>query len=126
MVIIETADRRENVIRPSMVQLTPNGQTMRSFGKFEVEVTAGRLVQFFREKDYWGVFRLTELFEFYRLNGWDPDTMLFGLIGRWHDDGGTMIHWPSSQHLGMASDGSVYVTKEFVAACARSVAHDAA
>lgn len=126
MVIIETVDQREDVIWPSDVRLSANGWTVGSFGKHEIEVAAGRLVQFFRLKNYWGAFRLSELTAYYQAQGWNPDTMLFGLVGRWHDDRSKMNHWPPSQYLGIASDGNVYVTKEFVAACARSVAQDAA
>lgn len=125
MVIVETGDRKTEVIRPSMVALNPRGHTLGAFGKFEVEVTAGRLVQFFRQKDYWSTFRLTELFAFYRERGWDPDTMLYGLVGRWHDDGGMMIHWPAANHLGVTSSGDLCVTRDFVEACARSVAQTA-
>src|SRR3989344_1231231 len=58
------------------------------FGKHEVEVTAGRLIHFFRHKGGWCLFTISELADYYKMMCWSPERMFFGLMGAWYDDGG--------------------------------------
>lgn len=68
------------------VKLDGCGAVMGGFGKYEVELAAGRLVEFLRTRSNYG-FTFKELTRFYEEHQWNPDEMLFGLLGVWLDDG---------------------------------------
>jgi hypothetical protein len=107
-------------IDPENVVLNESGAVRGEFGKYEVEQSAGRLVQFFQyHRKGWKCFTFTELRGFYQQNNWDWNEMLFGLMGSWYDDGGAgciiegvicVVHWKDT----------LWVTKEFVDRVARS------
>lgn len=87
------------------------------FSKAEVEVTAWRLVQFFQKTNSWGGFRPRELIRFYTTQGWNPDTMFFGLKGYWYDDGGLGDYVQLPIYIVEHPDGTHYVTKKFIERC---------
>ena len=89
------------------------------FGKAEVEDAACKLVQFLQYKSMrtWVSFTFSELAQFYERNDWNPDTMLFGLMGLWYDDGG--IGSIKSAHPNIIHYGdALRVTEAFVNRCA--------
>ncbi len=97
-----------------------DGMIASSFGKCEVEVSAGRLVLLLQQKnqDKWEPFTLTELYAFYKKNGWDFNEAMFGLSGVWFDDsmaGGLR----QAQNLIVDFGHEMYVTNEFIKICAK-------
>ncbi len=60
------------------------------FGKHEVEDAAIKLIEFFvaRKNGEWSTFTFKELHDFYVDHRYNPNEMLFGLMGPWYDDGG--------------------------------------
>lgn len=86
------------VVRTKVIANQFNG----GFGKAEVEVAVGMLVQFLAANgDNWAhPFSFRQLFAFYTSKDVDPNEMLFGLIGPWVDDMGGVynpqsyiMHW---------------------------------
>ena len=108
---------------PNDIRLNAIGIVESTFGKCEVEETAGHLIAFFQAKGAWGSFKLDELAEFYRSKGWDPNNMFFGLVGAWFDDGGLSMCWVECPKPYIAFDGvgSCYVTEEFVKQCCHNL-----
>lgn len=104
---------------PAEVDLTNHLQS--TFGKFEIEDAAVKLIEYLTTippsnplKNPW-FFTLSGLISYYKVNDWDTNEALFGLMGSWFDDGGMMgvvpdpgyiLHWGSG--LGRPS-GSVAV-----------------
>lgn len=90
-----------------------------TFGKSEVERTARRLIEFFVMKGRWTSFTLHELTEFYKLKGWEPKGMFFGLIGLWLDDGSfsttIRVSWPC---ILITEEDEYFVTNHFIDRCA--------
>jgi hypothetical protein len=94
-----------------------------TFGKFEVEESAERIVKFFKERGRWCAFTLDELARFYTHHGWDPEGMFFGLLGGWFNDGGFGGEWdvPQYTYFAFEKGGGCMVTDRFVTQCARNV-----
>lgn len=89
-----------------------------SFGKAEVEISAGKLVQFFQSRGYWCSFTIDELARYYTLRGWNSNSMFFGLMGLWFDDG-MMGAWRHAHPcIAINNAGACFVTKEFIDRCA--------
>lgn len=115
-VIVE--DGPQHRIKPSDIVLNNDGTILGSFGKMEVEVIVGRLIKFFHARGYWAAFKLSELAEFYKENGWDPDTKLFGLTGAWFNNSETYGGWQvQNTLLAFDESGKCRVTELFVEQC---------
>ncbi len=57
------------------------------FGKYEVEMAAGRLVEYLIHRGQgWKPFTLRGLIQFYDANNWESEDLLYGLLGHWIDD----------------------------------------
>ncbi len=112
-------------IRPSDITLSPSNHTMPStFGKAEVEESAGKLIAFFQRRGDWVPFTIEELTAFYRTQGWNPDYMFFGLMGAWKDDCPTPASFSGTWRMGqdylrIDIDGKYYVTDFFIRRCMR-------
>lgn len=105
-------------IRPQDIKISDIGTVPGSFGKAEVEISAGRLVQFFQGRGYWCSFTIEELARYYTLRGWDPNSMFFGLAGVWYDDG-IIDSWRNSDPcIAITGSGKCFVTAEFIDKCA--------
>ena len=98
-----------------------------TFGKHEVEASAERILVFFKERGYWCECSLDELTRFFDRLGWNPDSMFFGLLGGWYNDGG-MGHWEVPRHTYFIFDkrGGCAVTNHFVDVCGKNVKRRAA
>lgn len=59
------------------------GYAYGKFGKAEVEEAANTLIDFFKKKERWGRFHLSELMDFAEKKGKDKDAVLVGLMGYW-------------------------------------------
>jgi hypothetical protein len=117
---VEYVYKHDRSIRPEDVKLDSCGAVAGVFGKYEVEISAGRLVQYFRyRRKGWTYVSLTELRDFYQQNHWDWNRMLFGLMGAWWDDGGAGSIVEGVDCLVYVND-ALYPTKEFVSRCARA------
>ena len=104
--------------KPGEIKLKGWGGTIGGFGKAEVEETAGRLVQFFASgSGDWRRFRLSDLMDFYRSRGWDPDECLNGLV-TWVDFGAPGICiYEHEPFLVSLLDGDYCITKAFIDRC---------
>lgn len=102
---------------PRDIARRDSGAVKGGFGKYEVEEVAGRLVSFFEEKGFWSEFSIEELGDFYRQRGWDPNTMLFGLLGPWYDDGALGSFRQFEPLIVYSPDGKMVVTERFIARC---------
>ena len=113
--------RSPYIPRPSRIILSDSCSARGGFGKCEVEVSAGHLVQFMRETkhDSWQMFKLPELAAFYQKQGWNSNEMLDGLTGAWLDLG---QGWPEIYETDIfivnLLGGDFVVTEEFVRRCA--------
>lgn len=117
-VVVESSGETNAVLRPEDVEVSPAG-TAGNFGKFEVELAAGKLVQFFQARGGWVTFTITELAAFYKRKKWDPNFMFFGLLGPWYDDSlGLALMgspWKESEiYVVQGSDGRYRVTDLFL------------
>ncbi len=94
-----------------------------TFGKFEVEEAAARIVAFFTDRGKWRDFTIEEMANFFRSKGWNPNTMFFGLLGGWWSDSGFGGDWIEPRHVYFAftKDGTCLVTEEFIGKCAKNV-----
>jgi len=103
-------------ISPKDVKLDACKAVFGGFGKYEVELAAGKLIQYFQYRNNgWCLFTFEELSEFYKGNHWDGSEMLFGLMGAWGDDYGIQEGVISVVHTG----NCLSVTREFVDRCTR-------
>jgi len=86
-----------------------------TFGKCEVEVAAWELIRFFQKRcdGKWTPFTFQQLHAFYVTEGWNPDKMLFGLMGSWFDDGGACQVWESAGYV-VHTGHNLVVNGEFV------------
>lgn len=123
-VVESNFNKDDNYPRPSEIRLSSVGSVLGGFGKHEVEIEAGRLVQFFQyfKGDLWAAFRLSELIKFYKFKGWNHNIALVGLIGAWCDseDFGFNHSAVSTGTLLVGflnSDGCLCVTEEFINRC---------
>jgi hypothetical protein len=91
------------------------------FGKAEVEESAAKLLTFFQERGVgWARFTITDLFNFYTAKGWNPNTMFFGLLGPWYDDGMLYMDYQVSRpYITIDPGGWLNVTTSFVEVCMR-------
>lgn len=88
------------------------------FGKYEVEVAAGKLMTFLQERDTeWSSFTIRELAVFYESKHWEPNMMFFGLLGPWLDDCMLGGYRESRPCLAIDDTGAYNVTKHFVDRC---------
>lgn len=117
--ISEIPGEPKHPIRPDDIRVSESGAAGR-FGKFEVELSAGKLIQFFQARGWWISFSITELTAFYQKKGWDPNLMFFGLAGLWWSNspllGGWNKSWPC---IAIDSDGRCNVTDVFIERCAK-------
>jgi hypothetical protein len=85
------------------------------FGKFEVEETAKNLLLFFQSRGKWDPFYLKSLMAFSICRGFDPNRVLFGLVGTWHDDSGMFgCMRKAPAYFIQGSDGQFQVTAKFI------------
>ena len=113
----ENHGKRHDLPRPS--HITDFSST---FGTAEVEDVAANLVAFFQLSDTWKSFTLTELMNFYKLNGWNHDLMFYGLTGALlHCDGMFWHEFAPEPYLVFLPDGSIEITESFVKTAARNV-----
>lgn len=120
-IVIDETTFRMAAVPPSAIKIRESGAAG-MFGKHEVELAAGKLVAFFQKKGRWDKFSITELYNFYKSNNWNPDLMFFGLSGRWFDDSPIMIltgtPWVESDtFLVLGFDGYYRVTDLFIQKC---------
>ncbi len=94
-----------------------------TFGSFEVEDAAKKLVTFFQQKDRWHFFTLNKLRKFYKMNGWDPNTMLFGLAGASMRVAGVSLQltYPKIPYVVFIHGGKLAVTTEFIAHVSKNI-----
>ncbi len=120
VIIAETATSPKHYIQPKDFDIEGGGALGSTFGKSEVETTAGRLIAFFQSRGCWTQFKIEELVDFYKLKGWDTNTMFFGLIGGWYDDN-PLYGWsnPYETMLGFDAEGHCYITDLFLKRCSR-------
>ncbi len=125
--IIESASMTMCPVRPDDFVFIHGNVLGGTFGKTEVETTARRLIEFFQLRCCWCEFTIDELGRFYKLKGWDPNAMFFGLMGAWYDDGG-MGGWALPQHTYLCVDGhgKYCITDKFIDQCARNIKKKAA
>lgn len=96
-----------------------------AFGKHEVEVSAERLIDYlvFRGQG-WESFSLSHMMRYYEARLWNPDEVLFGLIGPYYDDGGMgRVQEPKAWlvHTGSA----IYISQAFRVAVSRPTQKEA-
>lgn len=88
------------------------------FGNYHIEVVAGRLVQFFKSRGRWCGFTLEELRTFSIEQGWDPNQMLYGLVGAWRHVGEEETDpaptWYPVEIFLVADGNHFYVTDRFI------------
>ncbi len=116
-------------IEPGLVRprdITDFGGT---FGSYEVEQAASRLVEFFKQSNRWLNFRIEELIEFYRERSWNPNGMFFGLTGGPHLRGNGM--WlkeecPTEPMIICVHGQYFVVTRTFINRCAENVSRQTA
>jgi hypothetical protein len=107
------------LIRPRMIT---NYQG--TFGSFEVEEAASRLVDFFKQSNRWTSFHLEQLYDFYRSNQWNPNGMFFGLTGGPHVRCDGMYdheEHPKEPMVINVHREFLVVTRTFINRCARNV-----
>ncbi len=98
-----------------------DGMISSTFGKCEVERSAGRLVLLLQHKNpnKWEPFTLVELYEFYKKNVWDFNEALHGLSGLWYDD--SMSGGVRRSHDLIVDFGhAMHVTNEFIRICSKN------
>ena len=118
--IIE-GDSALHEIRPDDIRMEEHSDSiLGTFGKCEVERSAGRLVRFFQSKGRWCNFTFSELARFYEQNNWDLNEMLFGLMGVWYDDGG-LGGWRISQSFVGHTGSKLCVSDMFIKRCAGKI-----
>ena len=95
---------------------------MSTFGNYEIESAAEKLILFFQSYGYWTTFTLEELRAFYLRNGWDFNKAFFGLMGGWYDDCGPFSVWLEPAEVFIASDsqGNYLVTNHFIDRCSKA------
>ncbi|MCK9187183.1 MAG: hypothetical protein M0Q27_01150 [Candidatus Colwellbacteria bacterium] len=108
-ILAEKSDSKYFHIRPEDI---PDENICR-FGKAEVESAVKNLLGFFKAKGYWSPFTVTELYEYSKEAGFDPNGMLAGLIGYWTDEEDTpLICFRGPAHyLIMGEQGNFYASK---------------
>ena len=116
----------EKYVRPRTI-----GSIAGCFGKAKVELSAGRLLEFFRHRDRWCSFTTEELRNFYLAHkGWDVNQMFFGLMGGWLDKepNSENSQWvaPIRIYLACNESGRWYVTDQFITACIANLVRKAA
>lgn len=117
-VVDDTGGKVTGMPRPEDIPLIHGMLEKGLFGKCEVEISAARLVLFFRkEARGWVLFTLSKFMDFYRENNWNPDDILFGLAGSWFDDGPYMWH-EAHPCIAFYPGGQCVVTEEFIQRCA--------
>jgi hypothetical protein len=106
-------------VRPDDILDRDKGGMLSTFGKHEVEVSADRLVKFFKSRGYWCGFTIDEVVKFYQSRDWNPSLIFFGLIGAWYDDAMLIEDWsvPSTVYIAIDTNGLHYVTDKFVEKC---------
>ena len=119
-IVFETAACNDQYgTRPKDVPLRGEATGLGTFGTHEVEQSAGRLILFFKAVGRWELFTLTQLRDFYRCRGWDPDMALYGLIGAFLHDSPTgpgVQRWKSPLVV-MYWNGRFAITDEFIIRC---------
>lgn len=110
-------------IRPSEIPLWGESSGLSTFGTAEVELIAGHLLKFFKERGSWCSFTIEELEAFYRRNSWDPNQMFYGLIGWFVHSDGMMFHLYHRKECLLIPDpwGNYRVTNLFIERCARQL-----
>lgn len=111
------SDTRKHPIQPGDIHVGECDNVLGGFGKHEVEVSAGKLVKFFQSRESWCKFTLSELAEFYRQNGWEPNEMLFGLMGGWYDDCGFGVWREGINFIGHTGK-RLCISEYFIQQCA--------
>ncbi|HEY4519483.1 MAG TPA: hypothetical protein VJH33_00390 [Candidatus Paceibacterota bacterium] len=111
----ETAGNQHYPLRPHQISTRLIG----TFGKREVEESAQKLLRFFQERGYWSSFTTQELRRFYEQQNWNPDTILWGLLGAWFNDNSSMC-WraPLDVYIAIGENGEYFVTEAFIKRCA--------
>ena len=97
-------------IRPSEVML---GSISGKFEEHRVEESVENLLNFFQEKDMWQSFSFEELLQYCKRVGFNPEKMLFGLLGSWLESGSGLLREPQN-YIVMDSNGRLCVTNSFI------------
>jgi len=118
VVVNEDFSMKMQYVRPHQIT-----SLTRCFGKAEVELAAGRLLEYFRLRSIWCSFTIEQLQNFYKEKGFEPGGMFFGLIGGWYDDGGFGGAWrePGEIYLACDKSGNYCVTDKFIARCSQNL-----
>lgn len=103
-------------IKPEDIKLDLCGAVYGGFGKYEVELSAGKLIKYFQYRRKWCSFTFTEIRDFYQQNNWSWNEILYGLIP-YMDEYTTYNPPVYIVHAG----NSLMVTKEFVNRCSKNV-----
>jgi hypothetical protein len=117
-VVCEDAAIRHHNPRPRAIE-----NIRGCFSQAEVELAAGRLLEFFRTSDEWCSFSIQRLADFYAKKGWDANTMFFGLKGAYLDGGDTM-RCREPDHIYIVEDakgGELNITTAFIEQCSRNI-----
>lgn len=116
--ICEDGGMLRNYPRPRDIE-----SLLKCFGKHEVELSAGRLLEFFRTSDRWCSFTIEELTAFYKSHdGWNSNDMFYGLQGPYFDDGGMMgYREPDHIYVVGVGGGKYNVTNHFIEQCAQNL-----
>jgi hypothetical protein len=116
ILVNEYANPRLDLARPSKIE---NYES--TFGAAEVEKSARQLVTFFQLSNQWRSFTFTELLNFYELQKWNPDQMLFGLIGPHYHPDYMCPMWCNREPSVVHDYNRLLVTESFVTRCSRNI-----
>lgn len=111
-------------IQPDSIPFLPHldHEGVGNFGKKEIEVNAGGIIRYFRERGKWEPFDVSDLKAFYKRTSWPViidgrHNIFYGLAGDWFDDGSFRAR-EDPRFLRLCSDGSCMVTDRFILRCA--------
>jgi hypothetical protein len=114
----DSASDVKHRIRPDDFNLDNPNTLSGTFGESQAEEVVKKLLAFFQSRGYWCRFTIDELMRFYKLKGWNPAPMLYGLAAT----GG----WPSDIMLVGDRYGDYNVTDKFIERCGKNLGKTAA
>ncbi len=125
--VIETPGDTHYSTRPDEIALTHNGAVYASFGKAEIELAAGRLIQYFQFRGLWCPFTMGNLRIFYARRKWNWEGtssdrgMLYGLYGHFlmENPNGWAQCSPDAEFVRKLSSKKYCITDAFIAQCSR-------
>ncbi|MDP3646310.1 MAG: hypothetical protein Q8R25_04445 [bacterium] len=106
-------------VRPDDVPMNHRSSDVSTFGTAECEEVAGHLLSFFKSRGYWCSFTLDELHRYYIDQGWNPNSMLYGLCGGYIHFGGAgfELYYRPEPLVVFMEDGTCFVTNHFIDRC---------